>query len=248
MGNPITPLASLCLGVVRGWINVARRGKGGQIDDHGAAWTRLPANQVRDQLAKEFQIEVSTRSVQRALKELEDAQHVIREQKWKHRYKRDYWYALPPDHRKDHDGLERRCPRTVAPTTYVSHRKTRSVSCEVTQVTPQILNTPISNTYLSSKPQRKTQIKQIEKPKTKSKERSKQKQNKPPLKTVKTCNVQAQGFRSEPINRLLNDWSGKIPNNPQWFKHRPEKPAGLDRQGRPQRWVWVGQVPHLVVD
>ena len=35
----VTPLASLCLGVVRGWINVASKGKGGQIDKKGTAWT-----------------------------------------------------------------------------------------------------------------------------------------------------------------------------------------------------------------
>ena len=31
MGNPLSPLASLCLGVVRGWINVARRKKTRQV-------------------------------------------------------------------------------------------------------------------------------------------------------------------------------------------------------------------------
>ena len=69
----VTPLASLCLGVVRGWINVASKGKGGQIDNKGTAWTRLPADQLKDQLAREFRVEVSTRSVHRALQELSDA-------------------------------------------------------------------------------------------------------------------------------------------------------------------------------
>ena len=73
MGIRLTPLASLCLGVVRGWINVARKGRGGQIDESGTAWTRLPADQLRDQLEREFLVEVSTRSIQRALKELEEA-------------------------------------------------------------------------------------------------------------------------------------------------------------------------------
>ena len=69
----VTPLASLCLGVVRGWINVASKGKGGQIDKKGTAWTRLPADQLKDQLAREFRVEVSTRTVHRALQELSDA-------------------------------------------------------------------------------------------------------------------------------------------------------------------------------
>ena len=90
MGTPLSPLSSLCLGVVRGWINVAKRGRGGQIDDEGTAWTRLPANQLRDQLEREFQVEVSTRSIQRALKELTDANQIRRQQRWKHRYRRDY--------------------------------------------------------------------------------------------------------------------------------------------------------------
>jgi len=53
----VTPLASLCLGVVRGWIKVASKGKGGQIDKKGTAWTRLPADQLRDQLEREFRDE-----------------------------------------------------------------------------------------------------------------------------------------------------------------------------------------------
>ena len=73
MGIQVSPLASLCLGVVRGWINVAKKGKGGQIDDNGTAWTRLPADQLRDQLAKEYMVDTSTRSIHRALKELGDA-------------------------------------------------------------------------------------------------------------------------------------------------------------------------------
>ena len=70
------PLASLCLGVVRGWINVASKGKGGQIDKKGTAWTRLPADQLKDQLAREFRVEVSTRTVHRALQELSDAKPI----------------------------------------------------------------------------------------------------------------------------------------------------------------------------
>ena len=110
MGTPLSPLSSLCLGVVRGWINVAKRGRGGQIDDEGTAWTRLPANQLRDQLEREFQVEVSTRSIQRALKELTDANQIRRQQRWKHRYRRDYWYAVP----EYEEQLDAHRPRSIA--------------------------------------------------------------------------------------------------------------------------------------
>lgn len=142
--NPLTPLASLCLGVVRGWINVARRGRGGQIDEQGTAWTRLPAEELRDQLAREFLVEVSTRSVQRALKELETAQQIRREQRWKHRYKRDYWYAIP----EHEEALEALRPRTIAGN-YQSSRQAASDRVEATPVAGQVLSTPFSKTHFS---------------------------------------------------------------------------------------------------
>jgi len=144
MGISLTPLASLCLGVVRGWINVARRGKGGQIDESGTAWTRLPAEQLRDQLAREFMVEVSTRSVQRALKELEEENQIRREQRWKHRYKRDYWYAVT----ENEEALEAHRPRTIAGK-YQSQRSGQSDRVETTPVSGQVLNTPISKTHFS---------------------------------------------------------------------------------------------------
>jgi hypothetical protein len=147
MGISLSPLASLCLGVVTGWINVARRGKGGQIDEEGTAWTRLPAEQLRDQLEREFQVEVSTRSIQRALKELTDANQVRREQRWKHRYKRDYWYALP----EYQEALEAHRPRTIAGK-FKSARARASVPIETTRASGQFLSTQVSNTHLS-KPQ-----------------------------------------------------------------------------------------------
>jgi len=144
MGISLSPLASLCLGVVRGWINVARRGKGGQIDQEGTAWTRLPAEQLRDQLEREFQVEVSTRSIQRALKELTDANQVRREQRWKHRYKRDYWYALP----EYQEALEAQRPRTIAGK-FKSARARASVPIETTRASGQFLSTQVSDTHLS---------------------------------------------------------------------------------------------------
>ena len=78
MNQPIDPLASLCLGAVRGWIRVVQHGKGGQIDKDGIAWTRLPAAELRDQLAQEFHVQASVRSIQRALKKLAEADLVRR--------------------------------------------------------------------------------------------------------------------------------------------------------------------------
>ena len=149
MGISLTPLASLCLGVVRGWINVARRGKGGQIDDQGTAWTRLPAEQLRDQLAREFLVEVSTRSVQRALKELEEQNQIRREQRWKHRYKRDYWYAVT----EHQEALEAHRPRSIAGN-YQSQRSRPRGQVETTGASGQVLNTPLSKTHFSKTSQR----------------------------------------------------------------------------------------------
>ena len=160
MGNPITPLASLCLGVVRGWINVARKGRGGQIDEQGTAWTRLPADQLRDQLSREFLVEVSTRSIQRALKELEDNNQIRREQKWKHRYRRDYWYAIPARE----EALEALRPRTISGN-YQSQRSRPRNHIETTRVSGQVLSTQKTNThFLKTEP--KTNNKQPERKET----------------------------------------------------------------------------------
>jgi hypothetical protein len=159
MGIRLTPLASLCLGVVRGWINVARKGRGGQVDDKGTAWTRLPADQLRDQLEREFLVEVSTRSVQRALRELEEANQIRREQRWKHRYKRDYWYALP----EQEEALEEHRPRTIA-SRFRSQRQNQRVHNETTGTAVQVLFTPTTNTQVlrpqskDRQPQRKNTI------------------------------------------------------------------------------------------
>tara|TARA_R100000008_G_C3581475_1_gene168840 strand:+ start:1356 stop:2030 length:675 start_codon:yes stop_codon:yes gene_type:complete len=141
--NPLTPLASLCLGVVRGWINVAARGKGGQIDQKGTAWTRLPADQLREQLEREFMVEVSTRSIHRALTELTEANQLRREQRWKHRYKRDYWYSLPAYEEE----LNAHRPRTIS-STYQSQQTRSKVHYEVTAGSVQDLSTPTLNTQV----------------------------------------------------------------------------------------------------
>ena len=71
------PLSSLCLGIIRNWVSVVRRGKGGLIDEQGTAWTRLPVSDITDQLAHEFHLEVNARKIYRALKELAEAKLIV---------------------------------------------------------------------------------------------------------------------------------------------------------------------------
>ena len=107
--------------------------KGGQIDDQGTAPTRLQ-QQLRDQLEREFLVEVSTRSVQRAPKELEEANQIRREQRWKHRYKRDYWYAIP----SRQEELEAHRPRVIRQLP-VATIKDRGIASNRTRASGQVL-------------------------------------------------------------------------------------------------------------
>jgi hypothetical protein len=223
MGIRLTPLASLCLGVVRGWINVARKGRGGQIDESGTAWTRLPADQLRDQLEREFLVEVSTRSIQRALKELEEANQIRREQRWKHRYKRDYWYALP----EDQEALEQHRPRVVA-SRFRSERLPQRSTYEPTRAAGQVLTTPTTNT-------------QVLRPQTKNQ----QPERKNPIRVaVEACmrkgRTRPQGFGPS------RNWDPET-GTPSSGVIR-EREVGTDHQGRPLKEVWVGGTMHLVVD
>lgn len=223
MGIRLTPLASLCLGVVRGWINVARKGRGGQIDESGTAWTRLPADQLRDQLEREFLVEVSTRSIQRALKELEEANQIRREQRWKHRYKRDYWYALP----EEQEALEQHRPRAVA-SRFRSERQPQRSTYEPTRAAGQVLTTPTTNTQVL-RPQPKNQ-----QPKRKDSIRI----------AVEACmrkgRTKPEGFGG---SRKWDPSSGTPTNGTS-----REREVGKDQQGRPLKEVWVGGTMHLVVD
>ena len=261
MGNPLTPLASLCLGVVRGWINVARRGKGGQIDDQGTAWTRLPAEQLRDQLEREFLVEVSTRSVQRALKELEEANQIRREQRWKHRYKRDYWYAIPAQE----EALEAHRPRVIAGN-YQSQRSRPRNRIEPTRSSVQVLNPPTTNTHFSKQPASKTNLKSIEGevPRSTTSETSRTRKEthmgavtrckeygkNPPTPPLEPETRSTKGVERPHINTgRAPAWhaGGHIPTGPMQSPNNGQ-PAGRDHQGRPMREVWVGGIPHLVVD
>lgn len=88
----LSPVAALCLRVVKGWLGVVRRGKGGEFRN-GVPYTRLKASEVREQLEAEQGVEVSTKTVQRALTELVVGGHLTRRQLYKHRYNRTYWYG-----------------------------------------------------------------------------------------------------------------------------------------------------------
>ena len=229
MGNPLSPLASLCLGVVRGWINVARKGRGGQIDDAGTAWTRLPAEQLRDQLAREFLVEVSTRSVQRALKELEDGNQIRREQRTKHRYKRDYWYAVT----EQEEALEAARPRTISGN-YQSQRSRPRHRSETTRAAGHVLNTPFSKTHFSKQPASdngaEQQRRELPTPLESGTARTRKETH---MEAVAACMAYgkrppAQGFQVKPPAR--------------------EQLVGMDNKGRTMKEVWVGGTMHLVVD
>ena len=88
----LTPVAALCLRVVKGWLRVVSRGKGGELRN-GVPYTRLKASEVREQLEREEGVEVSTKTIQRALTQLVVGGHLTRRQLYKHRYNRTYWYA-----------------------------------------------------------------------------------------------------------------------------------------------------------
>jgi hypothetical protein len=105
----LSPVASLCLGVVRGWLKVVRRGRGGELRN-GVPYTRLKASEVQQQLEAEYSVAVSTKTVQRALTQLVTGGHLSRRQLYKHRYNRTYWYA-PGELEQKAEGYR---PRSVA--------------------------------------------------------------------------------------------------------------------------------------
>ena len=252
MNQPITPLASLCLGIVRGWIRVAQRGKGGQIDQDGAAWTRLPAIELRHQLAREFRVEVSTRSVQRALKRLAEANLLRREQRLKHRYWRDYWYALPLG------GGEAVSPRTIsgayrpsrpaepapAQAAPMAPQGDRSVRVEATQGASQYLYAQIKNTHLygggpvrpagnwGKGAQAKREEIKVPQGADKGGAQAAARQRRKP----------GEGFGKPVAARTT------APTPRRQFVELPEKTVGVDQHGRSLKEVWVSGFRHLVVD
>lgn len=91
----ISPLAGICCLVIQRWIEVVRKGRGGQIDADGVPWTRMPAEELRQQLEREHGIVKSVRSIRRALQELVLAGCLQRRQRYAHRWRREWWYAPP---------------------------------------------------------------------------------------------------------------------------------------------------------
>ena len=221
----LSPLASLCLGAVRGWVRVARCRKGGQIDRYGVAWTRLPANELRDQLAKEFQVRVSTRSVQRALKELAEANQVRREQRWKHRYKRDYWYTLPAGQ----EDADMTTPRTISGVRRQSPQRNNPVPIEATKKGVHFLSTRFKKTHFLSEGV-SAKAGESQEGEKKDQASNTARENRLQLRRLSP----AKGFA--PTNRKVRP------------VERPERLIGLDPQGRALKEVWVGGKKHLVID
>lgn len=90
------PLSAQLLGVLRGWWKVVLKGRGGELVGR-TPWTRVTGEEFCAQLAREFHLEVSRRQVYAALRELEAAGLVQREQRWRHRYDRRAWFAPTED-------------------------------------------------------------------------------------------------------------------------------------------------------
>lgn len=105
----LSPVAALCLRVVKGWLGVVSRGKGGELRN-GVPYTRLKASEVQQQLEAEQGVTVSSKTVQRALTQLVTSGHLSRRQLYKHRYNRTYWYAPG----KLEQQAEQHRPRSVA--------------------------------------------------------------------------------------------------------------------------------------
>ena len=225
MAISLSPLASLCLGAVRGWVRVARCRRGGQIDRYGVAWTRLPASELRDQLAQEFRVRVSTRSVQRALKELAEANQVRREQRWKHRYKRDYWYTLPAGQ----EYADMTTPRTISGVRRRSQQRTNPVSIETTQEEVHFLSTQFKKTHFLSEGAA-ARTSQNQKGGRKDQANGSAREERLQLRRLSA----PKGFA--PTSRKARP------------VERPERLIGLDAQGRPLKEVWVGGKKHLVID
>lgn len=140
--NPVpvrlSPLAALCLQTIRRWWNVVRRGRGGQIDSSGTPWTRLPADQLLEQLEREHGISVHVRTVRRALQELANAKAVRREQRYAYRWRRDWWYAPT----ESEEALEAARPTRIEAQAAVSKGSIQPVPIERTAPSDQVLRVP----------------------------------------------------------------------------------------------------------
>ena len=118
---------------------------------NGVPYTRLKATEVQQQLQAEQGVEVSAKTVQRALTQLVDKGHLSRRALYAHRYQRTYWYA-PGETEQE---LTPHRPSEIAR----KHRESgslrapRPVPTEGTPVSPQYLNTLIPNSNLKTQEQ-----------------------------------------------------------------------------------------------
>lgn len=140
----LTPVAALCLRVVKGWLRVVRQGKGGELRN-GVPYTRLKASEVQEQLEREEGVEVGYKTVQRALTELVVGGHLTRRQLYKHRYNRTYWYA--PSEQEQQAQAHR--PSVVAASKQ-SKRPSQPVPTERTRVSSQALKAQITPSPLTA--------------------------------------------------------------------------------------------------
>ena len=267
MARLSNPLSSLCLGIIRNWVSVVRCGKGGLIDEQGTAWTRLPVSEITDQLAHEFHLEVNARKIYRALKELEEAKLIRREQRLKHRYRRDYWYTLT----KEAEAIiaaasARRFSRRKKPLP----KAMKGATCR-SDKTGQIKVTRVSQQYLST---------QIKKPLTLRGTGEKQDKGKTREERARISQLEDSQYQGR--RRLEKIWSWlrrssrpvasqlEAPTSSTHLQaqqkaaegsklalpliqkprlvERPEKLVGIDKYGREIKEVWVSGFKYLVVD
>jgi len=148
----LSPVAALCLRVVRGWLGVVSRGKGGEIRN-GVPYTRLKATEVQQQLEAEQGVAVSSKTIQRALTELVQSRHLSRRALYKHRYNRTYWYApgeLEQQFQKHRPSVASQQQKAAVKP---SLPDSRSVPSEGTPLSSQYLNAQITkSTLFESKP------------------------------------------------------------------------------------------------
>ena len=93
---------------------------------HGNSWSRSAPSQCREHLR-------NWRSKNRSER-----------QRWKHRYKRDYWYAVT----EHQEALEAHRPRSIAGN-YQSQRSRPREQSRNDRASGQVLNTPLSKTHFS---------------------------------------------------------------------------------------------------
>lgn len=276
--QPLSSLTAVCFGIIRGWVKVVCCGKGGQIDAYGTPWTRLPAREITSQLAREFRVEVSMRTVYRALKELEDAKLIRREQRLSHRWKQDYWYTLT--------GNEN-IPRTTPVIQQPPRRTASTANCQVmtpkgkNQVSTEVpsmanavdrsvfIHSPsTANQYLSAQfnkslflePEQATEPKPRAKSEKNQRSREKMRKGTEIARELKPVGDISGLVRRQAKELALGQPQKKRDDIAKGFKptisktqkprpvHRAEQLVGIDKQGRAIKEVWVSGFRHLVID